>query len=41
MALKRLSTSCPMGLMPELPELSLAVEDVAEVEVGAELFGMA
>jgi hypothetical protein len=35
MALNRFSTSCPMGLMPELLELSLAVEDVAEVEADA------
>lgn len=41
MALKRLRTSCPMGLMPELLELSLAVEDVAEVEVDAEVLGIA
>ena len=41
MALKRLSTSCPTALMPELLELPLAVEDVAEVEVDAEVLGVA
>jgi hypothetical protein len=32
MALKRLSTSCPRALMPELLELSLLVPDVLDVE---------
>jgi hypothetical protein len=32
MALKRFSPSCPMGLMPELLELSLAVEEVVELD---------
>jgi hypothetical protein len=41
MALKRLSTSCPMGLIPELLEVSLEAEDEAEVEVDAEVLGMA
>jgi hypothetical protein len=41
MALKRLSTSCPTGLIPELLELLLAVEDPAEVEVDADVLGVA
>jgi len=41
MALNRFSTSCPTALMPELLELSLAVEDVADVEVDAEILGVA
>jgi len=40
-ALKRLSTSCPTALMPELLELSLAGEDAAEVEVEAAVLGIA
>lgn len=38
-ALKRLSTSCPTALIPELLELSLAVEEV--VEADAEVLGVA
>jgi len=41
MALKRFSTSCPMGLIPELPELSLAAEEAAELEVDGEGLGVA
>jgi hypothetical protein len=40
MALKRFRTSCPMGLIPELLELSLAVEEVSEVEVDADVLGV-
>jgi hypothetical protein len=41
MALKRLSTACPTALIPELLELSLAVEEVEELEVDAEVLGVA
>ena len=41
MALKRLSTSCPRALMPELPDVSLAVDDVPDVELVAEVLGIA
>ena len=37
MALKRSSTSFAMALMPVLLELSLAVDELAEVEVDAEV----
>jgi hypothetical protein len=35
-----LSTSCPTALIPELLELSLPVEDVAEVDVDDEVLGI-
>ena len=39
MALKRLSTSCPSALIPELLDVSLAVDDVADVEPVAVVLG--
>jgi hypothetical protein len=41
MALKRLSTSWPSALMPELLELSLSVDDVLDVELEAAVLGTA
>lgn len=41
MALKRFNRSCPMGLIPGLLELPVAVEELAEVEVDAEVLDMA
>jgi hypothetical protein len=40
-ALKRLSTSCPRALMPELLELSLLVDVVPDVELVDEVLGIA
>ena len=40
-ALKRFSTSCPSALMPELFDVSLAVDDVEEVEFVLPVLGMA
>ena len=39
MALNRLSTSFPRALMPELLDVSLAVDDVADVELLAVVLG--
>jgi hypothetical protein len=41
MALKRLSTSCPSALMPELLEVSPVVEEVAAVELVDAVLGVA
>ena len=42
MALKRLRTSCPRALMPEVLEPSvLLIEDVPEVELVEEVLGVA
>ncbi len=41
MALKRLSTSCATGLMPESVELLLPAADEAVVEEDAEVLGVA
>lgn len=40
-ALKRLSTSCPTSLMPELLDVSLEVDDVSVVELLVEVLGIA
>lgn len=44
MALKRLNTSCPSALMPELLDVSLLVDDeldVLEVELVDDVLGVA
>jgi hypothetical protein len=41
MALKRLSTSCPSALIPELLDVSLAVLDVLDMELVAPVLGIA
>lgn len=44
MALKRLSTSCPSALMPELLEVSLLVDDALDaldVELVDDVLGVA
>ena len=41
MALKRLSTSCPSALMPELVDVSLVVADVLDVELVSAVLGTA
>jgi hypothetical protein len=41
MALKRLSTSCPRALIPELLEVSLLAADVLDAALLAEVLGVA